>query len=341
MDFAGHKDIDTLRESLHTARCITVLSHTHPDGDALGSSAGMALFLQKNLGKTVACVLPDAPAEQLRFILPESVRFLCHTSEAEACERQIAESDLLILTDGNSFSRTEGLESVLNASPARKVLIDHHVGPDKDSFSLVFSYPDISSASELTYWILKAVGPQPLPEDCLEALLTGMTTDTNNFANSVFPSTFRMASEIIAQGVDRDAVLQKIFNNYRENRLRLFGYMQSEALRILPGGAAFMVLDKETQRRFDLREGETEGLVNLPLSVGKVRLSLLLKEDDGHFRVSIRSKKGTSARELAQAFFHGGGHENAAGGKLFFPADIPSPADAPAFLETLLTRYCA
>ena len=171
------------------------------------------------------------------------------------------------------------------------------------------------------------------------ALIIGMTTDTNNFANSVFPSTFRMASELIAAGVDRDALLQQLYNSYRENRVRLMGYMQSEQLHILPDGAAYMILTRDIQQRFDLQEGESEGLVNVPLTIGQVKLSVLLKEDDGHFRVSVRSKKGTSAQQLARQYFHGGGHENAAGGKLYIGEDISNAADAPAYVERVLKSF--
>ena len=171
------------------------------------------------------------------------------------------------------------------------------------------------------------------------ALMTGMTTDTNNFANSVFPSTFQMASELIAAGVDRDALIGKIYQSYRENRVRLMGYMQSEELHILDNGTAYMVLTRDIQERFHMRDGESEGLVNVPLTIKEVRLSVLLKEDDGHFRVSVRSKKGTSAQQLAQRFFHGGGHENAAGGKMLIGEDIPSADAAPACLEQVLKDY--
>ena len=127
--------------------------------------------------------------------------------------------------------------------------------------------------------------------------------------------------------------------NYRENRVRAMGYMQSEGLRLLPGGGALMVLTRELQERFGIREGETEGLVNVPLSIGTVRLSVLLKEEGGVFRVSIRSKRGTSAQQLARSHFHGGGHENAAGGKVILGEDIPSAADAPAYVESILKDY--
>ena len=169
--------------------------------------------------------------------------------------------------------------------------------------------------------------------------MTGMTTDTNNFANSVFPSTLQMASELLAAGVDRDALLVQLYQSYRENRIRLMGYMQSEQLHILPNGTAYMILTRDIQQRFDMKDGESEGLVNVPLAIGAVKLSVLLKEDDGHFRVSVRSKKGTSAQQLALSHFHGGGHENAAGGKLYIGQDIPSPDAAAGYVEQVLKAF--
>ena len=334
-----HKDrILSLQALMAHATSVAVVGHTHPDGDALGSTSALALYLQSIGIPDVNVVFSDSPADNLHFILPDSVHFYYHDKETEKAEESIRKADLVFLVDCNSFQRTEALQGSLEASQARKVLIDHHLNPDVDAFDLVFSTPNISSASELLFWILKQLS-DGMSVPIGTALLAGMTTDTNNFANSVFPSTFQMASELIAAGVDRDALLQQLYNSYRENRVRLMGYMQYEGLHILPCGAAYMILTQEIQQRFDLKEGESEGLVNVPLTIGAVRLSLLLKEDQGHFRVSIRSKKGTSAQQLAQSRFHGGGHENAAGGKLFIGQDIPCAEQAAAYVENILNAY--
>ena len=220
----------------------------------------------------------------------------------------------------------------------KKVLIDHHLFPDTERFDLVFSTQEISSASELLFHILKAM-PQcggkasNLPFKVAEALMTGMTTDTNNFNNSVYPSTFNMASELIAMGVDRDRILFNLFNQFGENRLRLLGEMLKDLMKITPDGVAYMVLDKEILSRYHVNEGETEGFVNMPLSIKEVRMSLLLKEDGDRVRVSIRSKKGTSANMCARRHFNGGGHENAAGGRLYIPQDINDISEAGEYIE--------
>ena len=338
MDFIHAQDIVTLKRWLAGANRPVVVAHTHPDGDALGAATGMALSLLSRGKKDVTCVFSDTPGENLRFILSREVPYCFHDQEAEKAEAILRGADLIILLDCNAFDRTEALQPFLEASPAWTVLIDHHLNPDRDRFDVVFSTPEISSASELLYWVLKAMDWE-VTVAAGTALLTGMTTDTNNFANSVFPSTFRMASELIAAGIDRDALLQTLYNTCRENRVRLMGYMQYEGLKLLPCGGAYMILTREIQQRFDLREGESEGLVNVPLTIGAVRLSLLLKEDQGHFRVSIRSKKGTSAQALAQRCFHGGGHENASGGKLFIGPDISSAEEAATYVENALKTF--
>ena len=372
MDFIRKENIQTLQQWIAGATRPVVLGHTHPDGDALGATAALALYL-RSLGKDAAIVFPDSPADNLRFILPDNVPCLFQDVQADDAIRRIQQADLIFLVDANTFARIEGLQEAASASSAPKVLMDHHLNPDLDNFGLAFTTPDISSASEVVYWILKELteegdvpptsghprpdkregpiygrgrvatvggtSPSSVKMGIGEALLTGMTTDTNNFANSVFPSTFRMASELIEAGVDRDALLQQIYWSYRENRVRLMGYMQSEQLHVLPNGTAYMILTKDIQERFDMLDGESEGLVNVPLAIKQVKLSLLLKEDDGHFRVSARSKKGTSAQRLAREYFHGGGHENAAGGKLFIGQDIASAQAAPAYVEQVLKEF--
>lgn len=332
------ESVQKLNALFQGAVSVTVAAHPHPDGDALGSVSGLVSYLRECRGKDAVAVLPDSPAATIRFIVPDSVPLLCLDTEPEACLRRIAGSDLIVLLDANGFSRTEGLQAALEASPAAKVLIDHHVGPERDCFRVVFSTPDVSSASELLYYILKEMpdiggDASRLPSDAARALLTGMTTDTNNFANSVYPGTFKMAAELLDAGVDRNAVLAQLYNRYRENRVRVMGYLQYEAMRITPEGLAYIIATRDILDRFGVDEGETEGLVNIPLSIDRVKMSILLKQEKDHFRVSIRSKKGWSARDAAGTRFHGGGHENAAGGKLFCPGDIAAPEDAAAYLE--------
>ena len=319
---------------------ISASVHIHPDGDALGSGLALISYLRDIRGKDAVLIVPDHVPESLSFMLKDFRKedVIVFPESPSAAEGRIAGSDLLFCLDCSSFSRSgDGLEPLLRSSSAPKILVDHHLSPETDTFNVVFSETEISSASELLYRILKDMpetggNPGRLPKRCLTALMTGMTTDTNNFANSVFPSTLEMASELLEAGADRDGLLAELYNSYRENRLRLMGFLLYENMEITPEGVAFMVIDNSIQERFDFRQGESEGFVNLPLAIGGVRMSILLTQEADRFRVSIRSKTGTSANLCARRYFNGGGHELAAGGKLFFPDDIPAPEDAKAYI---------
>ncbi len=333
----GTEQICTLRRSLERAGRIVITSHVHPDGDAVGSSVAMLSYLTEILGKDARLLLPELPPANLAFIIPESLRDRVFYGPEKAGEA-VRGCSLLICMDCNGFSRTEALAPFFEQVEATRILIDHHVGPETGQFDLVFSETEISSASELAYYILMALG-QPLPPACATALMAGMTTDTNNFANSVYPSTLAMAADLLAAGVDRDYILDQLYHQCSENRIRLMGHVLSDLLTITEEGAAYIILRKEDKERYRITEGETEGFVNIPLTIGRVRISVFIKEEEGLFRVSIRSRKDVSARTLAMRFFHGGGHEQAAGGKILFPEDIPGPEAARAYLATILKQF--
>ena len=164
----------------------------------------------------------------------------------------------------------------------------------------------------------------------LRCMMAGMTTDTNNFANSVYPSTLAMAADLIACGVDRDSIVAEIYNRYRPNRVQAISHILSEHLVLRGDGLAIIVVSAGLWHRFGLEEGELEGMVNIPLTIDDVKVCLYLRESEEapEMRASIRSKRGWSAAQIAARWFHGGGHEQAAGGKLLIPDDIADASQA-------------
>lgn len=334
-----YQNIQMLSSLLSEAGKTAIITHMKPDGDAMGSSLALFHYLTMK-GKDCHIVLPDRYPANLSFLIsPESAhRITVHETDRKNAERIIDESDLIICLDFNAFHRTDRLETPLKESKAKKILIDHHLNPDRSVFDLSFSETQVSSASELLFHILMETddirkNASRMPKRSIEALMTGMTTDTNNFANSVYPSTLRMASELLAAGCDRDAILANLYNRFSELRLRLMGHMMKDLLTITDDGVAYIVLDGKTQYQYKVEDGDTEGFVNMPLSIERVRMSILLKEDKDKIRVSIRSKKGTSANRCAMLYFNGGGHENAAGGRLLIPQDLPGIEAARQYIE--------
>lgn len=337
-------DVERLHKMVMESSIITIVSHSHPDGDAIGSMIAITSFIRQ-FDKNVEMIVPDEIGANLFFMLNDF-----HPTNFEAKKEssisRIASSDLIICLDFNAFKRAGGLEEHLRESKAKKVLIDHHIGPDSASFDLVFSECAISSASEYLFWILMEMpgvenDVHKLPLEALKSLMVGMTTDTNNFANSVYPSTFKMASLLLEAGVDRDQIVSQIYNQHKENRLRAMGWMLQEEMSITDNGVAYMIITPQIMQKYNLGEGDTEGFVNLPLAIKQVRMTILLKADKTHYRVSIRSKQGISANMCARRYFNGGGHEMAAGGKLFCPDDIASleRQDAADYIERVTEEF--
>lgn len=334
------RNIETFTSMTTEAQSIAIVGHMKPDGDALGSCLGMYHYLRFCGKENVNIILPHRTQSYLNFLIDKETAkdITIHEDNALKAETSIFESDLIICLDFNAFHRTDRLEAVLSSSSAKKILIDHHLNPDRDSFTLSFSETAISSASELVYQVLMNTPvingkADRLPDKAAVALMTGMTTDTNNFANSVYPSTLRMAADLIEAGVDRDMIITNLYQQHRETRMRLMGHVLKDLMTITPDGVAYIVLDKKILQEYYIEEGDTEGFVNLPLSMAKVKMSLLLKEDGNMVRVSIRSKRGISANRCSKLHFHGGGHENAAGGRLYIPEDITGINEAAAYIE--------
>ena len=182
---------------------ISILAHTHPDGDALGSTGALVSYLKEKRGADALAIFSDAAPASLSFLC-NGGDFIFADSDPQAALQRISHSDVIVLLDCNGFSRTEQLNGPLCESKAVKVLIDHHIDPERDSFDLVFSTEDISSTCELLFYILLEMDDikgdaRKLPSACARSLMAGMTTDTNNFANSVYPSTLRMASALLEE----------------------------------------------------------------------------------------------------------------------------------------------
>lgn len=339
-------NIQVLEAMIADARKVTIVTHQKPDGDAMGSCIALYHFLKMCRKDSVRIILNDRYPSYLDFLSSDILDgdIIFFQEMKDTAEILIQDSDLIFCLDFNAFHRTDKIEEALSTSKARKVLIDHHLNPDRNSFDLTFSETEISSASELLYQILirtAHIGMDAtlLPLQSSTALMTGMTTDTNNFANSTYPSTFLMASDLLAAGVDRNAILSQLYNQYGENRLRLMGHMMKDLLVITDNGVAYIVLDKNTQERYCVSEGDTEGFVNMPLSIAGVRMSIMAKEDDGKIRISIRSKTGTSANRCARQYFNGGGHENAAGGRLNVPEDVSDVNNVAEYIEKHTQLY--
>ena len=308
-----------LRSLIEGADSIVLCVHQNPDGDAMGSMLGMGEAL-RTLGKAPLMVVPDQFPDYLHW-LPNSEKIVRYDKRKDYVDTVLKIADLVICLDFNTPSRTDEMAAALCASPAKKVLIDHHPGPEVDTV-LCISHPEMSSTSELVFRIVWQMGLfDQLGKHYAVPVYCGMMTDTGGFTfNSNDPDIFFIISQLLTKHIDKDKIYRNVYHNYSEHRLRLVGHVLCNRLVVdAERHAAYYTLDRDDLRQFHFIKGDAEGLVNMPLQIKGLKLSISLREDterDQTIWVSLRSVDKFPCNEMAARFFNGGGHLNASGGRL-------------------------
>lgn len=300
---------------LNRSNVVAIISHQGPDGDALGSSLAMADFLT-NHGKTVQVILPDSFPPFLDW-LPGADKALIYQKEPEACQSFLKKADSILCLDFNALSRIGELGVIVEHSTAKKLMFDHHPNPDKFA-DVSISYPQFASSSEIVFrFLLRAGGLDEMTLSCAECVYTGMMTDTGAFTyNSNNEEMYFIISQLIHKGVDKDSIYNKVFSNYSADRMRLMGFVLDNRMEIFPEyKSAILSLSLDDLKGFDYKVGDTEGFVNLPLSISGVIFSVFAHEDADKIKLSFRSRGTFPVNKIASELFNGGGHLNAAGGE--------------------------
>ena len=327
--------IDHFTKWFERADKIVIVSHVSPDGDAIGSSLGLAQFLDSQ-DKTVNVIVPNAFPDFLKW-MPGSKDILLYERYKEFADKLINEADIICCLDFNSLKRIEEMADSVATSPARKILIDHHLYPE-DFCRIVISHPEISSTSELVFRLICRMGYfSDISREGAECIYTGMMTDTGGFTyNSNNREIYFIISELLSKGIDKDDIYRKVYNTYSESRLRLMGYVLSNMKVYREYNSALISLTKEEQGKFDYIKGDSEGFVNIPLSIKNVRFSCFLREDTERriIKISLRSVGTFPCNKLAAEFFNGGGHLNASGGEF-----TGTMAEAKQVFEEALKKY--
>lgn len=311
--------LDELQKYLSTPQEVVILSHTNPDGDALGSSLAWAEILEKR-GHKVTCILPNKYPYYLEF-MPHNERVVIFKNDIEGrAIEAVKRASLIFCLDFHTMSRLDGLGEVIDHNQhAKRILIDHHLDPSED-FDLMISYPAASSTCYLVALLVEQLyGVEALSVTMAENLFVGMMTDTGNFAfSSVTPDVFRVVSILAETGISIPNIHNHVYNSFTEGRARLFGYVINRKMKIFHNGTvAHMSLTADELRRFWFQQGDSEGFVNYPLTIKKMKLSAMFTEHTDFIRVSLRSRADIDVNIFAQRYFNGGGHKNAAGGKSF------------------------
>ena len=320
IELLSEAEIATLKENIDNSNRIVICCHKSPDGDALGSSLAWAEYLRTQ-GKEPDIIVPDAYPDFLQW-LPGTERIIRYDKHAaDKADEMLQKADLIFCLDFNGTNRVDEMKYALEQSPAHKIMIDHHLDPSMDTV-LTVSHPQMSSTSELVFRIIWQLGGfEEMSRKCAVCIYCGMMTDTGGFTyNSNQPEIFFIVSQLLTKGIDKDKIYRNVFNNFSPWAIRLRGYLMSQKLNIFNDlHAAYFTISRRDMRDFHFIKGDAEGLVNEPLKIKGMRLSISLREDDRRDNtiwVSLRSVDDFPCNLVASEFFNGGGHLNASGGRL-------------------------
>ncbi len=314
-------ECEQLQALISQSETILCVCHQNPDGDALGASLGWAEVLRTFFGKDPQVIVPDQYPDYLHW-MPNTDKIIRYDKHKEGCDWTFQHADLIFCLDFNTSSRVGDMQAALDASPAPRVLIDHHLEPDIPSV-ITISHPEACSTCELVFRLTWQMGAfEQMTKHFAIPVYCGMMTDTGAFTyNSDNCDVYFIISQLLTKHINKDKIYRNVYHNFSEDRLRLMGYVMYQRLVVdSQRHASYFTLTRQDLKRFNFVKGDAEGLVNMPLQIKGHKLSISLREDtekENTIWVSLRSVDQFPCNEVAARFFNGGGHLNASGGRLY------------------------
>lgn len=296
---------------------ILLICHVNPDGDAVGSMLALYHYLIFR-GRNVSMLSPNYLQNFLLW-MNGADKIQIYLRNRKKAARMIESASLIVYLDFNHPSRLGDTRKLVLKNYCPKVIIDHHANPQLEA-DLVISDPSSCATAEIVYKLVKEMnGDDFMLPEYGEAVYVGIITDTGNFEHGSYNGdTLRIIASIIDAGIDKGKIFDSIYNNYSEGRMKLMGLALHSRMKIIDGyTAAYIWLTKNDLNAYGYEKGDTEGFVNLPLSVRGVRVAALFVEKEGFIKVSLRSRGSFSVNDFAARYFNGGGHMNAAGGEYY------------------------
>ena len=308
--------IEKIYGLLDKPRKVVIIMHQKPDADAMGSSLGLFHFLKK-LGHHPTVISPTNWAEWLKW-MPGCQGVIDYEFSTEKAGAVLDQAEWVFCLDFNNMARTRSMASRLRKLKCVKILIDHHQQPETESFAYGVSDTEKSSTSEMVYDFIVGSGHATVIDlDMAACLYAGVMTDTGSFR---FPgasaAVHRMVAALKDTGLNHTQIHENLFDNFLENRLRFIGYVLQNKMDIFyEHNAALISVPWKDLVRFEIKTGDTEGLVNYPLSIQGIKMAALIIDRDEEVKCSFRSKGDFDVNTFARRYFDGGGHFNAAGGR--------------------------
>ena len=310
------QDLQAFKDLLSIPRKIVIVTHHNPDADALGSSLGLSGILEKQ-DHQVSVVTPSEYPVSLHWMKGNDQILVYEAAGKEPINRAVGSADIIFCLDFSSLKRINELGEHVGRSKATKVLIDHHLEPE-DFADFKFWNIKAAATAELVYELIVGMGQtEYIDRDIAEALYAGIMTDTGSFQHSnTTQSIHRIAAELMELGADTHKVARLIYHSNSPERLKFLGFALSQRLEFLQEyNTTLISISREDLAKYNSKAGDTEGLVNYGLSIKGAVLAALIIDRGELIKLSFRSVGDFSVNDMAQKYFDGGGHKNAAGGK--------------------------
>jgi len=309
------QNFEELKSLLSEPKRIVLLPHRNPDGDAIGSTLAMRLYLSK-LGHSCEVISPND--------FPKFLKWMEGAKDIQIAEynpghsrRTIEKAELIFLLDFNTTARIDEVGEWLDRSEAYKVLIDHHQEPDQ--FDFMYSDVEMPATCQMVYKFIEAMGHLDLIDVRLaECIYTGILTDTGGFRyRTTSAETHRIVANLLEKGLNLDKIYNEVYDNQSVGRLKLLGVTLDSLIALPDYRTAYMKLTRAEQADYGMQKGDTEGFVNYGLGINNNVLSVFFIEDQQQdfIKISFRSKGGFDVNQFARKHFNGGGHISAAGGR--------------------------
>jgi len=301
---------------LKAPRTVVIVMHQKPDADAMGSSLGLYHVLSA-LGHTVTVISPTNWADWLGW-MPGADRVIDYELNSAKSNDLLAAADWIFCLDFNILHRTRKMSEPIGKAAGIRILIDHHQQPQKEVFTYGISDTSKSSTCEMVFDFIESAGlGDKINLSVAACLYAGVMTDTGSFRfSSCSASVHRMAAVLKDTGLDHSKIHENLFDNFLENRLRFIGHALLNRMEVLyEFNTALITIPWKDLVKYQIRTGDTEGLVNYPLSIQGIKFAALIIDRDEEIKCSFRSKEGFDVNQFARNYFEGGGHKNAAGGR--------------------------
>ena len=316
------KFIEKIDKLITKSNKFVIVPHSNPDGDALGSCLALWHFLKKKNKRAVII----SPTEYPSFLkwLPGEKNIINYNNNVISSNNLISKSDVIFMLDFNSFNRIEKIKHPIQKSNSKKVVIDHHVDPEK-IYDLIYSSTNFGSTCEMLYNVLTEIDKKLIDKKISTCLYCGIMTDSGSFR---FPNTtyktHQIISDLLKNNIIPSDIHEKIYDVNSINKIKLLSKALSNIKRVNKINAVYMKLSKNELIKYNFQKGDSEGFVNFGLSIKGIILSVILIEDinENFIKMSFRSKGNFDVNKFARKYFNGGGHINAAGGKSYENIDI-------------------